>query len=100
MKNFASLGLRWGAVLAALFHLQYVAEGAERFEDAGDLILALFVLSAEAGGEGFRVWADGGQELAKGGDLGREFGRPVEKGNGRGGVRGGGVVLGECDFAL
>ena len=65
-------------------HLQYVAEGAERFEDAGDLILALFVLSAEAGGEGFWVWADGGQELAKGGDLGREFGGPVEKGNGGG----------------
>ena len=34
--------------IAALFHLQYVVEGAERFEDAGDLILALPIRAHEA----------------------------------------------------
>ena len=36
------------AMLAALDHLQYVAEGAERFEDAGDLILVLPIRAHEA----------------------------------------------------
>jgi hypothetical protein len=53
-----------------------VSECLEGGEDAGDLIGALFVFSSEAGGEGFGVLADGGQEFAEGGDLGGEIGGP------------------------
>lgn len=62
-------------------------------EDAGDLIGALFGFAAEAGGKGFGVLADGGQELADGGDLRGEFGGPIED-DGGGGFRGGFVVAG------
>ena len=46
-----------------------VPQRLEGGEDGGDLIGALLVLAAEAGGEGFGVLADGGQELAEDGDL-------------------------------
>jgi len=69
-----------------------VSQGLEGGEDAGDLIGAFLVLPAEAGGEDFGVLADGWQELAEGGDLGGQFGRPVED-DGGGGFRSGIVVL-------
>lgn len=50
-------------------------QGLEGGEDAGDLIAALFVFAAEAGGEDFGILADGGKEFAENGDLlGKRFG--------------------------
>ena len=77
-----------------------MAECLEGGEDAGDLIGALFVFAAETGGEGFGVLAGGGDEFIDGGDLGGEFGGPVENGHGGGGVWGGVIVAGEADFGL
>ena len=48
MKTLRVLPPSREAMLAALDHLQYVAEGAERFEDAGDLILVLPIRAHEA----------------------------------------------------
>ena len=58
------------------------------------MVDALLGLAAKAGGEGFRVLADGGKEFAEGGDLGREICGPVEDDDEGGGVRGDGVFSG------
>ena len=78
----------------------------EGVEDGTDLCGTLLGLAAEAGGETVGElsggstggWADGGQELAQGGHLRGQLGRPFED-DGRGGVRGA-VVVAEADFGL
>ena len=54
-----------------------MAEAAERFEDAGDLVGAFRAFAAEVGGEGFGAGGGvGGEELADEGDLFGEAGGP------------------------
>ena len=72
-----------------------MAEGFEGGKDGGDLIGALFVFAAEAGGDGFGVLADGSEQLAHRHDLlGHGFG-PSE---GSGYCLGWFLVVGKGDF--
>ena len=78
--------------------ISQLPQGAEGFEDFGDLLGSSGGLFAEESGEGFGVGAVGGEEFLEGGDLGGDGFGPREffgGGGGRGGSRGG-----EVDFFL
>ena len=52
------------------YRILQLPQGAEGFENFGDLLGAFGALFAEKGGEGFGVGAVGGEEFLEGGDLG------------------------------